>query len=100
MPGISRTVANGKTIEYEFVLIRMEASGDIVYVAKPSGQAEVTFKLVSVSKTEVVFENLNHDFPQRIRYALQTDGSLIAAIEGIQGGKLRRVTFPYHRTKH
>ena len=37
--GISRTVVNGKTTEYEFLLIREGARG-LEYVAKPSGQAE------------------------------------------------------------
>lgn len=96
---MGRTVANGQTVEYEFVVLREEPNGDIAYTAKPSGQPEATFKLVRASDTEVVFENLAHDFPQRIRYNLEPDGSLLAAIEGTQNGKERRVVFPYHRVK-
>ncbi len=99
MLGMSRTVANGKTVEYEFLLLRQEATGEIIYVAKPSGQAEASFQLVRGTSTEAVFENPQHDFPQRITYTLKPDGSLLAAIEGTKGGKTRRVEFPYQRKK-
>ena len=35
----------------------------------------------------VVFENRQHDFPQRILYWLDPGGALHARIEGPQGGK-------------
>lgn len=63
--GMSRTVANDKTSEYEFLLIRESARG-LEYVAKPSGQREATFTSVRVSADEAVFENPPHDFPTRI----------------------------------
>jgi Domain of unknown function (DUF6265) len=97
MLGVSRTIAGGRTIEYEFIVLRADESGQISYLAKPSGQPEAVFKLVRTSATDVVFENLAHDFPQRISYALQPDGSLLAAIEGTHNGQARRVEFPYRR---
>ena len=97
MLGTSQTVANGKTVEYEFVLLRADAAGDVHYVAKPSGQPEASFKLVKAGPREAVFENPTHDFPQRIVYTLQEDGTLLAAIEGERNGKARRVEFPYRR---
>lgn len=97
MLGVSRTTAGERTIEYEFIVLRADETGQISYVAKPSGQVEAVFKLVRVSATEVVFENLEHDFPQRISYRLQPDGSLLAAIEGTRNGQTRRVEFPYRR---
>lgn len=99
MLGMSRTVAGEKTVEYEFLLLHVEESGDIAYVAKPSRQAETSFKLVRASETEAVFENLEHDFPQRILYTLQPDGSLLAAIEGERNGETRRIEFPYRRQR-
>ena len=99
MLGTSHTVAKGKTVEYEFVVIRTEENGDVFYVAKPSGQAEAAFKLVRVSEREAVFENPQHDFPQRISYALKDGDTLIAAIEGTKDGRTRRVEFPYRRAK-
>jgi hypothetical protein len=40
MLGMSRTVNQGRTVEFEFLLLRVESNGDINYVAKSSGQAE------------------------------------------------------------
>ncbi|GEM_PF-1171284 len=98
MLGMSRSVINGKTREYEFVQIR-EQDGGIFYVAKPSGQAEASFKLVKNENHEAIFENPQHDFPQRIIYKLEKDGSLAAAIEGMSKGQLKRIGFPMRRAK-
>jgi hypothetical protein len=98
MLGMSRTVANGKTVAYEFIQLR-EQDGDLFYVAKPSGQAEASFKLIKYNNQEAVFENPQHDFPQRIIYRLEKDGSLSAAIEGMSKGKLKHIDFPMKRVK-
>lgn len=98
MLGMSRTVAGGKTVAFEFLQIR-EQDGNIFYIAKPSGQAETSFKLVKYENQEAVFENPEHDFPQRIIYRLEKDGSLAAAIEGMNKEKLKRIDFPMRRTK-
>lgn len=99
MMGMSQTVAKEKTVEYEFLIIREEANGEVNYVAKPARQKEAAFKLVRANGRELVFENPEHDFPQRISYKLQDDGSLIAAIEGTKDGKTRRVEYPYKPAK-
>lgn len=98
MLGMSRAVVNGKTVEYEFVQIR-EQEGDLFYIAKPSGQEGASFKLIKYSNQEAVFENPQHDFPQRIIYRLEKDGSLAAAIEGMSKGKLKHIDFPMKRVK-
>ena len=98
MIGYSRTVRDGKTTEYEFLLIRADKEGVLEYVAKPSGQAEAAFKLIKSDKQSLTFENKAHDFPQRITYSLKGD-DLTAAIEGEIQGKSRRVEFPYKRAK-
>jgi len=87
MFGISRTVADGKTMEFEFMQIRQEPGGGILFIAKPSGQPEATFKLIKGGDREVIFENPQHDFPQRVIYRLQSDGSLLGRIEGVSKGK-------------
>jgi len=45
----------------------------------------------------LIFENAAHDFPQRIIYRLNDDGSLLARIEGKRGGELKGVDFPMRR---
>jgi hypothetical protein len=93
MMGVSRTVADGRTTEWEFLIIRAGANG-LDYVAHPSGQAEATFTAARASGNEVVFENAAHDFPQRITYKRQGD-ALLAAVEGTRNGKTRRIEYPY-----
>jgi len=99
MLGMGRTVAGGKTVEYEFLLLLEEANGEINYVAKPSGQPEASFKLIRANATEAVFENPKHDFPQQISYTLRSDGKLTATVEGTENGSTRRVEFLYQRVK-
>jgi len=99
MLGMSRTVSQGRTLEYEFLLLRRNGAGEVEYVAKPSGQAEATFKLVRATADEAIFENPQHDFPQRIIYTLREGGKLRAAIEGTRAGKRKRVEFNYEPVK-
>jgi hypothetical protein len=96
MLGVSRTIAKGRELEHEFMQIREGPGGDLFFIAHPTGQKEAAFKLLSLSDTEVVFENKEHDFPQTISYALQADGTVLAAIEGLTAdGKTKRVEFLY-----
>lgn len=98
MLGMARTVKSGRTVEHEFVQLRAEADGTLAYVVSASGQPEVAFRLVSLQDGTAVFENLQHDFPQRIIYARQADGSLLAAIEGPgRDGQVKRIEYPYQR---
>lgn len=99
MIGTSQTIAKERTVEYEFVVLRADGEGNLLYVAKPSGQPEATFKLVRLTAREVMFENPTHDYPQRISYELKEDGTLLAAIDGAKNGKARRVEFHYRRVK-
>jgi hypothetical protein len=95
--GISRTVVNGKTTEFEFLQIRDLAEG-LTLIAKPSNQPEAKFVLRSKTADEVVFENPAHDFPQRVRYR-SSGTALHARVEGTLKGKERGIDFPYARVQ-
>jgi Domain of unknown function (DUF6265) len=95
--GVSRTIAGGKTVEYEFLQIRDLPEG-LTYIAKPANQPEARFKLASRTPDELVFENPTHDFPQRIRYRRQAD-ALHARVEGMMKGKPSGIDFPYQRVR-
>jgi hypothetical protein len=96
MLGVGRTIANGKAVEFEF--LRIEQRGDsLVYVAQPGGQVPTEFKLETVTENEVVFANLQHDFPKKVRYTRNADGSVTARIEDETGEKA--ISFPYKRVK-
>jgi hypothetical protein len=97
MLGMSRTVVRGRAVDFEFLVLREDAHGDIYYDARPSGQEPASFKLVHLAPNEVTFENPAHDFPQRITYRLSEGGKLDAAIEGTKNGKTMRAEFPYQR---
>jgi len=96
MLGMSRTVIGGTTTEYEFLRIAV-VDGALAYVARPSGQAEAVFPLKSIADGVVKFENLSHDFPQRIIYRRNGDASVTARIEGTANGEARGRDFPYER---
>ena len=52
--GMSRTVAKGRTVSFEFLRIEARADG-VYYVAQPDGRPPVDFKLASDSTSELVF---------------------------------------------
>ena len=85
MIGMSRTVKGDSTLMFEFLRIAENADG-IFYIARPSSagasaKEETRFKLVKWGKTEAAFENLTHDFPQRIIYRSDKADMLFARIE-------------------
>lgn len=95
--GMGRTVRDGKTLEHEFMQIRALPDGRLVYIAQPGGQAATRFVSTTVGDTEVVFENPQHDFPQRVIYRLGEGGRMKARIEGLRNGALRGIDFPLQR---
>lgn len=98
--GMSRTVAGGKTVFYEY--LRIETRGDgIYYVAHPKARNPGTdFKLTRLSGQEAVFENPSHDFPKRISYRKNSDGTLTARIEGNGTEKEKPQAFHYRPVRH
>jgi hypothetical protein len=96
MLGVGRTVRGDSLVEYEQVRL-FEREGRLVYAAAPSGQPPAEFTSVAVSDTAVTFENLGHDFPQRVRYRRPGPDSLLARVEGRRRGTLGGVDFGYRR---
>ena len=96
--GISNTIREGKTVESERMEIGYLPDGKLAFTAHPSGQASAVFTLLRITQTEAVFENLEHDFPQRVAYAMDGESQLRARIEGTQDGKLRVIEFTMTRT--
>ena len=96
MLGMARTTRGDSTIEWEHLRIADER-GTLVYHAMPSGQPAAAFRAISVNGEAVVFENLSHDFPQRVIYRHVLPDSLHARIEGTMGGNPRSADFRYRR---
>ena len=81
MIGMGRTIAKGKTVFFEYLRIESRTDG-IYYVAHPKARPGTDFKLVRVEGQSAVFENLAHDFPKRLIYRKNADGSLTTRVEG------------------
>ena len=94
MLGMSRTVKQGRTVAHEFMRIAEQPGGGLAFHAQPSGKPPDVFPARQVTATEVVFENPQHDFPQRIAYARDGDTRLNARIEGLRNGVPRTIPFP------
>jgi len=98
MLGMSRTVKDGKTIFTEFLHISSGADGTLVLNAQLKLAGKSTqFRLTELKDGMVTFSNPDHDFPQRIIYRREPDGSLFARIEGKAGGQERHEDFKYAR---
>ncbi len=96
MIGMSRTLVGDKTVSFEFLRLDQRADG-IYYVASPKGRCPATdFKLTRLNGREAIFENPEHDFPQRIIYRRTAEG-LSARVEGTRNGQVRGTDYPYRR---
>ena len=56
-------------------------------MAQPLGRQATAFRFKEATDGKIVFENPDHDFPQRIMYWMDESGKLAARIEGKQNGK-------------
>ena len=91
---------NGKdTIRFEIVNLSKRADG-IFYIPQVKNENEgkaIPFKLISSASNNFIFENKEHDFPQRIIYHIVNQDSVHAWIEGTQNGKPGRADYFYSR---
>lgn len=92
--GYSRSGRGEAMREFEHLRIQADTDGVPAYWASPGGRVAVAFRLVSASGAEAVFENPQHDFPQRIRYRRDGD-TLVATISAIDGS--RAMSWTYRR---
>lgn len=97
MFAVSRSIRDSRTVAFEYLRIEESAEGSLALFASPSGQSPARFDMVSLTNNEVVFENPEHDFPQRIVYSLTQDGRLIGRIEGQSNGRPKSIDFPMSR---
>lgn len=88
MLGMHRDVDSAGLVWFEF--LRIETRGGVTtYAAMPGGRPAVLFTMKEMTRTSVIFENPENDFPQRIIYRLGEDGMLHARIEGVKDGVVR-----------
>ncbi len=96
MLGTSRTVQGADLVGYEFMMIH-DQGDHLAFEVHPSGKPPVVFTASTVTDSSVVFENTQHDFPQKIGYRRDGDNAVVAWIEGSRDGEVRRAEFPYRQ---
>jgi hypothetical protein len=97
--GRSFKIKNNDTLVLENVTLSLQGN-DIFFtpvVREQNNQQPVPFKLISCDKNRYVFENKEHDFPQRVIYELVSTTSVHARIEGSKNGKEMGSDFTYTR---
>jgi len=101
LSGRSFMIKDQDTIVFEH--IRLVQEGDmLVYIPTVEDQNNklpVRFTQKSVTDSELIFENMNHDFPQVIQYTRITKDSLVAEISGEIRGKMKKQTFPMKKIR-
>jgi hypothetical protein len=89
------------TVILEKVKLALQPDG-IYYIPIISGQNDskpVPFKMISSLNKKFVFENAEHDFPQRVIYHLVNEDSVHAWIEGKNKGKDARMDYYFRRVR-
>jgi hypothetical protein len=97
MSGVGQTTGLAREPRFEFMTITTVNSRP-VFIAHIKGQAPTPFGLKHGPAGEAVFENREHDFPQRIIYR-KCDEDLCARIEGTVDGKAKAVDWRYRRVR-
>lgn len=85
--GSGKTFRGDKLVFTESLRIDRNPAGQLIYTATPQGQAPTPFTATQESATQLVFENPANDFPTKITYTLNPDGTLVAQISGERNGK-------------
>lgn len=92
-------IYNGDQSEFfEFEKFQV-VDGRIELSPSPFGHQGVPFAIQSISATKAVFENPQHDFPNRIIYELKPNGEMFARIEGQKNGQFVFENFNFQRVK-
>lgn len=97
MLGLHRDVSSNGRSSFEYLRIMRTRDG-IVYVATPNGRTSTIFPLKELGDQKVIFENPEHDFPQRIIYSRSGD-KLTARIEGGEGEDMRHMEWTWTKTR-
>ncbi len=98
LEGTACYVIEGDTMSCEYLQIRT-MGGYIGYLASVNNNPPVLFNLKTKGPTYWEFENKEHDFPQNIRYSLQSDGSLKIVVYGLQKGVVQKDQYVLHPVK-
>jgi hypothetical protein len=98
MTGKSYKLRGADTVLLEEVLLEADKDGIFYWpLVTNQNQGRVSFKLISGQEKKFVFENKEHDFPQRVIYQFITKDSLHAWVEGTEKGVEKRVDYYFRK---
>ncbi len=85
MTGVNEARRGDRPAVVEHMTIATTPEG-VIFTALLPGQPPTAFRLRPGPEGEAVFENPEHDFPQRVIYR-RCEADLCARIEGVRGGE-------------
>ncbi|OYX83577.1 MAG: hypothetical protein B7Y83_11005 [Flavobacteriales bacterium 32-34-25] len=89
------------TIHNESIILQQKGE-TLTYTTTIKGQNDdkpIRFQLKDDIETELIFENLKNDYPQKISYKKAANNSLVIQISGIQFGKPSSEKYTLAKTK-
>jgi hypothetical protein len=89
------------TLHFENVQL-VEKDGELVYKTTIKGQNNdkpISFSLISETENELVFENLQNDYPQKIKYLRNSKTAITISISGKQAKKFVSEQFKMTKSK-
>jgi hypothetical protein len=90
-------IKNEKDTVHSESIVLTQVNDELIYSPTIKGENNdepVDFKLNSDVENSFTFENLKHDYPQKIVYKKVNDNSLLATISGTQQGKPSSESYP------
>lgn len=99
--GQSYFIKGKDTIHFEKIQLQQKGE-QLTYSQTVRGQNDdkpVAFPLTNTNEKELVFENLKHDYPQKISYKSISKDSLVAEISGLQSGKPSKERYQMSKIK-
>ena len=89
------------TLHFENIVLT-EKDGELLYETTIQGQNNdkpIVFPLLSETENELVFENLQNDYPQKIKYQRNSKSSITISISGKQAKKVVSEQFKMTKVK-
>ena len=78
------------TLHFENIILK-EKEGELVYETTIKGQNNdkpILFPVISETENELIFENLQNDYPQKIKYQRNSKSGITISVSGKQAKKI------------
>ncbi|MBL8515752.1 MAG: hypothetical protein JNM76_02190 [Betaproteobacteria bacterium] len=97
MMGVGAELKAGQLTSWEHMKIESSKGSALKLVVRPHNKKEVEFSLTGTKAELLTFENEKNDFPQKITYRREKDGSLEIRIDGKVKSVHQAALFPMVR---